>query len=141
MNRLGGRDWRFRRPPTGDWAVFSFAVVWFLGVLLPVAGVLVFSFVRAPGEDVSVGLKLDAYREIFTTGRWEVTARTIRIVATVTAILLLISFPFALWLAKGVRSVTAKLVIWTLVTAPFFLSDAARVVVWRPVLLSGLLAR
>jgi ABC-type spermidine/putrescine transport system permease subunit I len=27
-----------------------------------------------------------------------------------------------------------KLVIWTLLTAPFFLSDTARVVIWRPVL-------
>jgi ABC-type spermidine/putrescine transport system permease subunit I len=27
-----------------------------------------------------------------------------------------------------------KLVVWTLLTAPFFLSDTARVVVWRPVL-------
>lgn len=123
-----------RRPPTGDWAVFSFAVVWFVGVLAPMAGVLLFSFIKAHAEGVSFSLTLDAYREIFSTGRWEVTVRTIRIAATVTAILLLVSFPFALWLAKGVRSVTVKLVIWTLLTAPFFLSDTARVVVWRPIL-------
>lgn len=135
LNRFGRRNWTlFRRPPTGDWAVFSFAVIWTLGVLLPMAGVLLFSFVRAHAEGLNFSVTLDAYREIFTTGRWEVTARTIRIAATVTAILLLIAFPFALWLAKGVRSATIKLVVWTLLTAPFFLSDTARVVVWRPVL-------
>ena len=122
------------RPPTGDWLVFSFAVVWLLGVLLPMAGVLVFSFIRAHGEGVSLTLTLDAYREIFISGRWEVTARTVRIAATVTTILLLVSFPFALWLAKGVHSATIKLIFWTLLTAPFFLSDTARVIIWRPVL-------
>ena len=121
------------RLPTGDWAVFSFTVVWCLAVLLPMAGVVLFSFVRANAEGVDLTLTLDAYREIFSTGRWEVTARTIRIAATVTVILLLISFPFALWLAKGLKSTTWKLVIWTLLTAPFFLSDTARVVIWRPV--------
>lgn len=98
------------------------------------AGVVFFSLFRASAGGLDLSLTLDAYREIFLTGRWEVTVRTIRIAATVTAILLVISFPFALWLAKGLRSATLKVIIWTLLTAPFFLSDTARVVVWRPVL-------
>lgn len=124
----------WRRPPTGDWAVFSFTVVWAVGVLLPLVGVIGFSFVRANAAGVSLSISLNAYAEIFTTGRWEVTARTVRITATVTLVLLAIAFPFALWLAKGVRSRFLKLVIWTLLTAPFFLSDTARIVIWRPVL-------
>lgn len=124
----------WRHPPTGDWAVFSFTVVWTAGVLLPLVGVIGFSFVRANAAGLSMSLTLDAYAEIFTTGRWEVTARTMRIAATVTLVLLVIAFPFALWLAKGVRSNLVKLVIWTLLTAPFFLSDTARIVIWRPVL-------
>ena len=123
-----------RRPPTGDWAVFSFTVVWIAGVLLPIAGVLLFSIFRATAGGLDFLLTLDAYREILMTGRWEVAVRTIRIAATVTLILLLVSFPFALWLAKGLKSPTIKIVIWTLLTAPFFLSDTARVVIWRPVL-------
>jgi ABC-type spermidine/putrescine transport system permease subunit I len=90
--------------------------------------------VRANAAGISFAFTLDAYAEIFSTGRWQVTARTVRIAATVTADLLLIAFPFALWLAKGVRSPVVKLVVWTLLTAPFFLSDTARVVIWRPVL-------
>jgi ABC-type spermidine/putrescine transport system permease subunit I len=134
LNATWRRHWTSRRLPMGDLVVFAFSAVWFVGVLLPMAGVLMFSFVRAHAEGVSLDVTLDAYREIFATGRWEVTARTIRIAATVTAVLLLISFPFALWLAKGLRSISVKLVVWTLLTAPFFLSDTARVVVWRPVL-------
>ena len=135
MNGGTQRHWGFLgRPPIGGWAVVSFAVVWSVGVLLPMAGVVIFSLIRASAGGLDLSLTLDAYREIFLTGRWEVTVRTIRIAATVTAILLLISFPFALWLAKGLRSSTVKIVIWTLLTAPFFLSDTARVVVWRPVL-------
>lgn len=124
----------WRQAPTGDWAVFSFTVVWTVGVLLPLVGVIGFSFVRANAAGMSMSLTLDAYAEIFTTGRWEVTARTMRIAATVTLVLLVLAFPFALWLAKGVRSNVVKLVIWTLLTAPFFLSDTARIVIWRPVL-------
>jgi ABC-type spermidine/putrescine transport system permease subunit I len=121
-------------PPTGDWFVFSFTVVWGLGVLVPLVGVIAFSFVRANAAGVAFSATLDAYREIFMTGRWEVTVRTARIAATVTTILLVVSFPFALWLAKGVRSSWVKLMIWTLLTAPFFLSETARIVIWRPVL-------
>ena len=108
--------------------------MWFLGVLVPLVGVIGFSVVRLGAEGQSLSLTLDAYREIFSTGRWEVTARTVRIAASVTAVLLVIGFPFALWLAKGLKSNWLKLVIWTLLTAPFFLSETARVVIWRPVL-------
>jgi ABC-type spermidine/putrescine transport system permease subunit I len=128
------RRWYRFRPLAGDWLVTTFAGLWFIGVILPVLGVVVVSLVRMTAEGGDLSLTLDAYREILLTGRWEVTARTIRIAATVTLILLVISFPFALWLAKGLRSTTIKLVIWTLLTAPFFLSDTARVIVWRPVL-------
>lgn len=121
-------------PPPGGWLFFSLSATWVIGVILPVIGVVLISFIRLNMEGINLTLTLDAYREIFLTGRWEVTARTIRIAATVTAILLVISFPFALWLAKGLKSAPLKIVIWTLLTAPFFLSDTARVIIWRPVL-------
>jgi ABC-type spermidine/putrescine transport system permease subunit I len=85
LNATWRRHWTSRRLPMGDLVVFAFSAVWFVGVLLPMAGVLMFSFVRAHAEGVSLDVTLDAYREIFATGRWEVTARTIRIAATVTS--------------------------------------------------------
>lgn len=128
------------RPPTGNWAVFSFTVVWVLGVLVPMLGVVLFSFARADLTHVDFGLTLSAYSEIFTTGRWEVTARTLRIAFVVTLVQLLVGFPFALWLAKGTKSVSVQVATWTLLTAPFFLSAAARTIIWRPVLgLHGLI--
>ena len=54
--------------------------------------------------------------------------------ATVTLIELLIAFPFALWLAKGVKSYIVKITTFTLLTVPFFLTPAARTIVWRVVL-------
>ena len=53
--------------------------------------------------------------------------------ATVTLFELLVAFPFALWLAKGARNQTLKLLTFTALTVPFFLSPASRVIVWRSV--------
>ncbi len=44
---------------------------------------------------------LDTWIGLFSSGRWEVTLRTIRIAMTVTLFELAIAWPFALWLAKG----------------------------------------
>jgi spermidine/putrescine transport system permease protein len=62
--------------------------------------------------------------------------RTLRVAALVTTIELAIGFPFAFWLAKQVRSVPIKVAILTLTVVPFFLSSAARAIVWRPILSS-----
>ncbi len=123
-----------RVAPRGDWIVWTFLLVWLFGIILPIAGVILSSFVRLTTEGQPFEFTLTAYWEILETGRWEVTARTIRISATVTLITLMISFPFALWLAKGVRSPVVQLVTWTLLTAPFFLSATARTIIWRPIL-------
>ena len=51
-----------------------------------------------------------------------------------TVIELLLAFPFALWLAKGAKNQTLKLLTFTALTVPFFLSPVARVIVWRSVM-------
>ena len=60
--------------------------------------------------------------------------RSVRIAGTITVIELLIAFPFALWLAKGCKNDMVRLLTFTALTVPFFLSPAARVIVWRSVL-------
>ncbi len=122
MNRGSGRF-----PPV-------FFLFWSLGVLLPIVSIVAFSFIQTDPDSHAWSLTIAPYLEIFSTGRWEVTARTLRICATVTALLLLVSLPFALWLAKGVRSARLQLITWTLLTAPFFLSATARTIIWRPIL-------
>jgi ABC-type spermidine/putrescine transport system permease subunit I len=52
----------------------------------------------------------------------------------VSAICLICGFPFALWLAKRVKSAPLLQVIWMCLTIPFFLDASARTIVWRAVL-------
>ncbi|MGA8261783.1 MAG: ABC transporter permease [Arenicellales bacterium] len=128
------QSWLRKRPPTGSWTVFSFTVVWVLGVVVPMLGVMLLSFMHASVNHIDFTPTLSAYADVLTSGRWEVTTRTIRIALVVTGVQLVLGFPFALWLAKGARSLTLQVATWTLLTAPFFLSAAARTIVWRPVL-------
>ena len=53
---------------------------------------------------------------------------------SVTAIALVIGFPFALWLAKGDASRSTRAILLALLTIPFFLDHSSRVIVWRGLL-------
>jgi ABC-type spermidine/putrescine transport system permease subunit I len=107
---------------------------WAAAVLIPVGSLLFWSFMRLEGFQLTWSLGLDAYRQILDTGRYGVILTTLRIAATVTLIELVIAVPVALWLAKGVRSYTARAMALALLTIPFFVSLAARTIVFRPVL-------
>ena len=118
----------------GTWTVYGYTVVWLLGVVVPLVGVLFFSFLATRGIRFLFEPTLEAYIYVVTTGRYEVALRSLRIMATVTFIELLIGFPFALWLAKGLKSNWVKMATFTLMSVPFFLSPPARTIVWRVVL-------
>jgi putative spermidine/putrescine transport system permease protein/spermidine/putrescine transport system permease protein len=60
--------------------------------------------------------------------------RTLRVAAIVTTICLVTGFPFALWLAKGLKSPKLVQFIQLCLTIPFFLDPSARIIVWRTVL-------
>ena len=111
-----------------------FLAFWALVMLVPLAGLVVFSFLSSRGVSVVFDPNLDAYRKLFESGRWTVTLRTLRIAATVTTIELLVALPFALWLARSSRSPLLRAMTLALLTVPFFLSIAARTIVWRAVL-------
>ena len=112
----------------------GYMVIWVLGVMVPLLGIVVFSFFSTKGIRFIFDPTFNSYVEIAVTGRYEVALRSLRLMATVTLIELLIAFPFALWLAKGVRSYIVKITTFTLLTVPFFLTPAARTIVWRVVL-------
>ena len=131
---IGRRDGRFLQPPQGGWTFVGFAWIWGLGILLPLAGLVVFSFVSTKGVQFVFEPTLRAYYEIFAYSGWAVIQRSLRIAATMTFLELAIAFPFAVWLAKGARSPRVKLVIFSLLVVPFFLSPASRTIVWRVVL-------
>ena len=129
-------DWRhwFAVTPAGTWTVYGYMVIWVLGVMVPLLGIVVFSFFSTKGIRFVLDPTFNSYVEIAVTGRYEVALRSLRLMATVTLIELLIAFPFALWLAKGVKSYIVKITTFTLLTVPFFLTPAARTIVWRVVL-------
>lgn len=109
--------------------------LWIAGVLLPIFSLVAISFAEGQGMTLHwTKLSVRSYSEILVDYRLELILRTIRIVLSVTAIEFLLAFPFALWLAKGVRGRWAKSTLMVLLIVPFFLSPAARTIVWRPVL-------
>ena len=129
---LGGR--LLPRLPGGIWTLSGFTTFWFLGVVLPLIGIVIFSFLQTKGIKVKWEWGFEAYDKLFFYGGGQLLGRTIRIAATMTVIELLLAFPFALWLAKGAKNNTMKLVLFTALTVPFFLSPVARVIVWRSVM-------
>jgi ABC-type spermidine/putrescine transport system permease subunit I len=133
---IGRAPFRRRPPrlPDGGRVVVGFTVVWFLGVLVPVAGLVALSFLANRGLSFLLQPTLQAYADILQGFRLEIVLRTLRITAVVTLVELLVAFPFALWLAKGVKLRWLKLATLVLLVVPFFLSPAARTIVWRAVL-------
>ena len=119
---------------SGVWSVYGYTLVWVLGVMVPLLCLVVFSLFSTKGIRFIYEPTFNAYAEIATTGRYEVALRSVRIMGTVTLLELFIAFPFALWLAKGVKSNLVKLTTFTLLSVPFFLTPAARTIVWRVVL-------
>lgn len=138
---LASSRFRFaRRFPAGTWTVYGFTALWCAGILVPLASVIALSFFQTSGLTVIFEPTLRAYERLFSSAGGTVIVQTMRIAGTVTALELAIAFPFALWMAKGVRSTRLRLITLTLLTVPFFLSPAARTMVWRSVLgLDGLI--
>jgi ABC-type spermidine/putrescine transport system permease subunit I len=114
--------------------VALFATLWAVGVLVPLSGLIVASFLGGSGMDFRPMPTLRAYIDVLGGFRLDVVLRTLRFAATITAIELLLAFPFALWLAKGLLHQGVKLATLVLLVIPFFLSPAARTIVWRSIL-------
>ena len=121
------------RLPAGVWSLSGFGVVWFGGIVIPLLAIILVSFLQGRGIRINVDPTFLQYERFFSYGGGELLGRSVRIAATITFIELLIAFPFALWLAKGCRNGTVRLLTFTALTVPFFLSPAARVIVWRSV--------
>jgi ABC-type spermidine/putrescine transport system permease subunit I len=116
------------------WAIRVVTLLWCVGVLLPILSLVVISFLEGKGLGFSSKPSFKAYGDILVDFRIETMLRTLRIVLVVTLIEFLLAFPFALWLAKGLRAGWTKSIILVLLVVPFFLSPAARTIVWRSIL-------
>jgi spermidine/putrescine transport system permease protein len=118
----------------GRWIIPVILTVWFLLVIAPLVVLFAFSFFETKSFVTVYTPTLNTWVSLFESGRFEVTLRTLRIALTVTAIELLIAYPFALWLAKGSTSKGTKAVILALLTIPFFLDMSSRTIIWRAIL-------
>lgn len=128
-----GRQVLDRMTPAGL-AVPAFLIAWSLLVILPLLVIVMFSFLQVKSYRVVYVPTLGTWESLIDSGRWITAVRTLRIGITMTMIELLLAFPFALWLAKGCKSKTAKALIITLLTIPFFLDTSSRIIVWRSIL-------
>lgn len=120
--------------PVAQLALWGICAVWAVLVIVPLIILLVYSFFTTEYFQTVYEPSLETWKGLFSSGRWEVTLRTLRIALTVTLIVLAIGFPFALWLAKGLRGRMARAVFLTLLTIPFFLDLSSRTIVWRAIL-------
>lgn len=114
--------------------IVIFLLSWSFFVLIPIAGLLLWSFLTMENFRPVWDLSLQAYREVFASGRWEVTARTLGIASLVTLLEIVLALPFALWLSKGTKNMGLKITVLAALTIPFFLSLSARTIVWRALL-------
>ena len=102
--------------------------------------IVMISFLKTKGIKIKWDWGFYSYIKMVNFGGDDVVLKTIRIGLTVTFINFLIAFPFAFWLAKTLKNTNIKLLIFTALTVPFFLSPVSRVIVWRSVLgLNGLI--
>jgi len=115
----------------GLWVV---SLSWFAIVIVPLIILFVYSFFSTEYFETVYSPSLDTWTGLFESGRFEVTLRTLRIALTVTLIELAVGFPFALWLAKGSLSKSARAIFLALLTIPFFLDSSSRTIVWRAIL-------
>jgi spermidine/putrescine transport system permease protein len=129
---------RFARSYTGAfsrrWVVPVFMVVWIGLVIVPLAILVAYSFFESRSFATVYVPTLKTWDIIFSSGRFEVALRTLRIGLTVTVVELLIGFPFAVWLAKGCKSKRVQAAAISLLTIPFFLDISSRTIVWRAIL-------
>jgi len=113
---------------------YLFFLAWIVFLILPVASLVVWSFLAMENYQFVFKPTLESYNQIVATGRDQVVWQTLRIATTVTVIELIVAIPFCIWLAKKVKSATFRAVILTLLVIPFFISIASRIMVFRPIL-------
>lgn len=117
-----------------SWLLPLFLSVWLTLVIAPLLVLFAYSFFESRNFAMIYKPSLATWESLFTSGRFEVTVRTLRIALTVTVIELALAFPSALWLAKGGCSKTTKALVLALLTIPFFLDLSSRIIVWRGIL-------
>ena len=118
-----------------------FVGVWGVLVILPLFVLLAYSFFESSNFVMVYRPTFNTWIRLFSSGRFEVTLRTLRLASTITLLEFLLALPAAVWLAKGRCAKTTQALVLALLTIPFFLDLSSRIIVWRGILDShGLVA-
>jgi len=94
---------------------------------------VIYSFLRQGELGIEWHFSWAGWQGIVQYGRDQTILRTFRIALICTAIEFLVAFPAAYWVAKRLRNRIATIAILVLLTAPFFLGEDSRTVVWQSV--------
>lgn len=110
------------------------AVVW-LGVFLvvPLAALLIMSLWRATLSGMQPAWTLANYARLLSHPVYaQIVIKSARIALTVTAVVLVVAYPLAYWIAR--RSPRGKAVFLFLILIPFWTSYVVRTYAWLPLL-------
>lgn len=113
--------------------ILIFGVLWAALVVTPLVLTLIYSFLRQGQIGAEWHFSTDAWRGLTQYGRGHTLLHTFEIALITTAIEFVVAFPAAYWLAKRVRNKALNISVLALLTAPFFLSEDSRTVVWQSV--------
>lgn len=126
-----------RRSPLATLAWVLPGTIWLLLFLIAplVMIVLVSLFERTPTGFAAFSFTLDAYGRIFDTAVYRDTLLdTIVRSVVITGLCVIIGYPIAYFLARGIKTVKWQIAMFILVLAPFWVAYVVRIISWLPVL-------
>lgn len=117
-------------PPLLAWP----ALIWIsVSVVAPVTFVVAVGFWRLDGFELVQDWDPSTYSQMLTDSTfWGIAWWTVRIWATVLALILVIGIPAAYFIARYVRSLAMQTTILMLAVLPFWVSFVIRIITWIP---------
>lgn len=116
-------------------------VVVVLFVIVPLATIVVFSFLKIENYRFTTALTLENYAGIFADGQWASTlgtlVKTLKMAGIVLIMVIAGAYPIAYLLARKVRNPVTQTVILLLCILPFWTSYIIRMITWVPMLGQG----
>lgn len=107
-------------------------------VIVPLAGLVIFSFLRMEYYRFVPALTLENYASAFADGAWlftlETLAKTLGMAVLVLALVILGAYPIAYFLARRIKSPVTQTLILVLCILPFWTSYVIRMITWVPIL-------
>jgi putative spermidine/putrescine transport system permease protein len=116
-------------------------VVKVLFVIVPLANIILFSFLKFQNYRFTNSFTIENYTDLFAGGQWMFTLGTLVKTLGLTGLVLLMvivgAYPIAYLLARKVRSPVTQTVILLLCILPFWTSYIIRMITWVPMLGQG----